>query len=68
LKDNKIMKIKLLKFKIIFPIFLFFLFFAFAPKAMAAGCAGTGNCYWVGGAGDWSNVKRLSTTIEINAK
>src|SRR3989344_894504 len=51
---NKLLKISL-------PIFLFALFFIFAPKAFAAGCAGTGSCYWVGGTGNFNDTAKWAT-------
>jgi len=44
---NKLLKLTL-------GLLLFIGVFVFAPKAMAAGCAGTGSCYWVG---ETRNVK-----------
>ena len=35
---------------------------AAAPAtASAAGCAGTGECYWVGGTGSWSDTTKWAT-------
>lgn len=47
--------------KFIAPLFLLGLFFAFPSFADAAGCAGTGNCYWVGGTGNWSDTAHWAT-------
>lgn len=45
-------------------IFLFaaFFFFVSAPRAFAAGCTGTGNCYWIGGTGNSSDTTHWATT------
>lgn len=32
------------------------------PTAQAAGCTGTGNCYWVGGTGNFSDTTKWATT------
>lgn len=37
-------------------------FFLSAPHAFAAGCAGTGDCYWVGGTGSSNTTTHWATT------
>ncbi len=41
-------------------VFLFL--FALIGEASAVGCTGTGNCYWVGGTGNWSDTTKWATT------
>lgn len=45
-------------------IFIFTLaaVFSFTQDAQAAGCTGTGNCYWVGGTGNTNDTAKWATT------
>jgi hypothetical protein len=50
-----------LKIKLLLPLVFAGLFFAFPSFAEAAGCSGTGSCYWVGGTGNWSDTAHWAT-------
>ena len=41
---------------------LFFIILAIPRTSYAAGCTGTGACYWVGGTGNWNNPAFWATT------
>lgn len=41
---------------------LFLLVLAMPSLAEAAGCAGTGSCFWIGGSGNWSSTTNWATT------
>lgn len=48
--------------RLFFTIFILVGFFGISHFALAAGCAGTGNCYWIGGTGNANDTAHWATT------